>query len=328
MSEHERREKSKTGSSNKEMIEPSAERPDPGAIAPERIAALIDGRLDNAGRAALLAELDASPGALEAYSDALAVLRDLESGERASPTPATAAIDLDRARDARPWRLAGWVGLAAAATLVVTVTIRSRVGGIERFPDTGSMLALVSTSAGVSTPAFDTPPWNERRGAANDLAAVSRGVRIGARIADLEALRRGANESARVRVAFELAGLLDGIPGGSAAAIPYSDMATSRAALSTQDARSAAETAETFGGPDEVRLGFWLEAARIAIARQDTGFFHAAPARSARRAIERLPGTARETRGLAAQLESAFDGPRPRPNASSVVTELLRQLAR
>jgi hypothetical protein len=69
----------------------SATAPRPLAVVPgvaERIAALLDGRLDGARRAATLDGLDRARAALETLADSAAVVRELERARRADPTRA------------------------------------------------------------------------------------------------------------------------------------------------------------------------------------------------------------------------------------------------
>src|SRR5687768_10649190 len=102
----------------------------PRPIDPERIAALIDGRLSADERTALLADLEASPDAFEICSDAVAALResDDESSARigggGSKSP----------RPPRPFRVYASI-IAVAAVLMIAVALplmrRGRAGELD-----------------------------------------------------------------------------------------------------------------------------------------------------------------------------------------------------
>src|SRR5688572_15254455 len=105
--------------SNKEMQGNSSEPLNAPPIDPERIAALIDGRLSSAEREALLAQLDASPEMFEAYVDAVSAMPEISAESAAAEgAPASPASQ----RRPRPFRSYA-PAIALAAVLLVAVAL-------------------------------------------------------------------------------------------------------------------------------------------------------------------------------------------------------------
>ena len=262
-------------------------------IDPERIAALIDGKLNDAERAALMAELDASPEAFEVFADAVAALSDDDEEEAqpaANPPAAVIPIATRRPRS----RLYASIG-AIAATLIVIVGL-SLLRGSGGSTNTPQTLVALLDRPNDAVPLTAAAPWSELRGGDDGVAARARAVRIGVRLVDLELLMRSGDTAAASRVARQIGTMLDGIPAGSAAATAYRTIADSPSA--TADARqTAASFAERVAGAEGVRLGAWLEAARMATASRDSAFFAKASADRAFSAPANLP------QGSAASLE-------------------------
>ncbi len=150
----------------------------------ERLAALLDGRLDERRRAEAVARLASSDDEFEAFVDALAVTRELEAEDAAEGvTPLR-----PRVRQ-RWWRRPGgqWAAIAAVLAglaLLPAVWSRGRDPGVD---DPQSYAALLE-SKGAGLPAgWDPTPWRTTRGAGDPLTPQARAVRLGVHMTDLEA---------------------------------------------------------------------------------------------------------------------------------------------
>lgn len=275
-------------------------------IDPERIAALLDGRLDDRERAELLAQLDATPSAFEPFVDAIAVLRELEGGAGAAPT-AVVPMDAARRTRRRPPRLGAWLAVAAALVIAIAGPMlwRTRDRGVLESP--AAVLARIEPAGAALPDDWRAASWAERRGASEGLSSRAAAVRIGARVTDHELLARAGDEAAP-RVAMQVAALLDDLPAGSAAGRAYSALADGRP-HSADERQRAMRAAEQIAGSREVRAGAWLEAARLAAARHDSAFFHAPQARAAAAELSRLADDARAATEAATRLRAAITDP-------------------
>ena len=316
-------EKPSAGSSNQGM---HTDRPSPVSaqpIDPERIAALIDGRLSAAERTALLAELEASPEAFEIYNDAVAALRegDMETapGMAAGTSPA---------RSTPRWfrTYAPVMALAAALVIAVALPMMRRAGrsGLE---EPRAIAALVGPT-GDATTIWQRTPWNESRGSTDALSARSRAVRIGARIVDLELLARAGDTSA-TRIALQIASLLDAVPAGAVAASAYRSLASQAIGSASADALGrAASFAEQVAGVSAVRVGAWIEVARIAAAQRNASFFQSMKREEVEGAITSLPTLPASARSAFAELTRLLDAsPRDWPAVENALSTLLREVA-
>ena len=288
-------------------------------VDPERIAALIDGRLDADQRAALLAELDASPEAFEAFSDAVAALRDIDGDRPASIGGGTPPSG----RAPRPFRsYAPPIALAAVILIAVALPLaRSMRGG--QLDEPRALAALVQPTDGSAI-----APWSELRGSGDALSPRARAVRIGARIVELELLVRSRDTSA-ARVALQVAALLDGIPAGGVAASAYRSLAvTGTGAQSPAALGEAASFAEQVAGRPEVRAGAWLQAARVAAGQRNEAFFQSSRTRDAERAISSLENLPASARAALAELTRLLAvSPRDWPAVENALSVLLREVA-
>jgi hypothetical protein len=294
----------------------------PRAIDPERIAALIDGRLSANERTALLAELDASPEAFEIYNDAVTALREGDI-----QTPGTAAGMSPPRRAPRPLRTyAPFIALAAALVIAIAIPLMRRAGapGLEE----PHVLAAALQPTGDATTIWQRTPWTESRGSNDVLSTRARGVRIGARIVDLELLARSRDTSA-ARIALQVASLLDAIPAGSVAASAYRSLAAQGVPTASSDALGrAASFAEQVAGVTAVRVGAWIEAARVAAAHRNTSFFESTKTRDIERAIASLLTSPAAAKSALAELTRLLDAsPRDWPAIENALTVLLREVA-
>lgn len=257
-------------------------------IDPERLGALLDGRVTGRERAELLARLAASGEDLEDFADALAVTDELEAEDRLA---AEAADDPRVLAFRAPVRRAAWrpgPRLALAASLAA-VAVGMTAWGVTRggagSDDPGRYAALLARPG---LPAgWNATPWTAARAPDEALDPRARAVRIGARITDLEAAA-AARDSLSVRqAAADVGALLGALPAAGPAASVYEEVGRRAgeppAALAPVRERGR-RTAARLAGEDGVALGAWAEAARLAAARRDAGFFRA---RATHRTLER-----------------------------------------
>lgn len=224
--------------------------PDPVRIDPERLAALIDGRLSEADAAAVRAQLaHADADTLAAYADAVAIAGELAPA--AAPAP-----------DVRPIasaRSAAWRWAAPAAGLLAA----GLVGVLVLRPSRGDSV-VADVTRDLHGVALAPPAWTATRAIDSPITERGRAVRLGVLLVQHALLSRTADRAATDR-AREIAALLEGIPGGSAVAGEW------RGGASVP--RDAAARAESLADPDFVRFGAWLESARTAAAARDTAWF-------------------------------------------------------
>lgn len=265
-------------SGDKGELHPSIGGMSDSAIDPEQLALLLEGKLDAQARAKLLAQLDASPEAFEILADASAVL-------------------LSSPRSTSWRRLPPSQWLAIAAVLVVAVALPFFWTAPSRsLPMPDSVVAWLG-SASPST----TQPWRALRGNGEQLSRDHRAVRIGALLTDLE-LRIARGDTSAGTSALQIAALLDGFPAGSTAGDAFRALAQTPNAAALHRARAAAEE---MAGARALRVGAWLEAARIAAGREDSRFFQRP---STARVIDesgKLSGERSISRNLRALLESS-----------------------
>jgi hypothetical protein len=265
----------------------------------ERLAALLDGRLDAHQRDELLTELAASEDDFGAYADAVAITAELE-GAAPEVTPINAVREvtpISAEPEVTPTEVAPGVtpihaapsrrrGLAPRWLAIAAV-----LGGIALAPWLWTRFAadrgLIAVEADALPAGWDASPWGATRGPGDPLTAEARAVRLGARLVDVELAVRG-RDPATAQLATETAMLLEGIPGAAPAASIYREVA-----------RRAGEPAERLdplldrgrevvpqiAGEEGVKLGAWFESARIAAAARDDGFF---ASRATRSQLERM----------------------------------------
>ncbi len=301
---------------------------DPGIDA-EKLAALMDGRLDERERAELLARLASSEDALEIYADATAALREAEAGE-AKVLPLTPP-----ARRAERWRTPARRWLAAAAILagvavggpLLWTRVRSPVG-----EEPGRSFAPL-VGDGIGLPAgWDESPWTTVRGGgvAEPLTPTARAARVGARIVDLE-IAVWSRDTAAPRLASEVAALLEGVPAGAPVATMYRVLAQ-RAGRSPEELEPLLErgrlAASKLVGADVFRLAAWAEAGRVAAARRSAEFFRTRESRLLLEWASRLPSLPDAAGPVVRRLQGELPPGDP-PDWGALehdVTELLRVL--
>jgi hypothetical protein len=257
----------------------------------ERIAALLDGRLDERERAALLEELGASDDDLELLLDSAAITRELEEEDSGAGAPVahdppavvtaeprrTEVIPISAAPSARR-RTRWWsVPRAMAAAAVLVLAIGSSFWLARSRPPGSPVDAL---DPGVrALPAAWTHPWGQTRGDEERLGPSVTAFRFGVLVTDLEIAARSRDDSAAASAADSVAVLFSG-PGTGLLAGDYREMAASRATPTlAQVRRQAAKTTSGLVDRPMAELGRWTEAARLAAAERKAEFFRSAESR-------------------------------------------------
>lgn len=295
-------------------------------IDPETLAALLDGRLEGSRRDEVLAALAEDDAAYEAYAEAVAVTGEMEAERDAERVrPIQAAPSRGRSYHGRRLLMAA----AIAGLLVVPWAIYR-----SQSPETGPawvMQTLDGSTAGVPA-GWNAEPWGARRSGAAPLTAGARAARVGSRLVDLELAVR-AGDAAETRAAADaVAGLLDSLPAAGPAAGVYRNIAARAGEPHAQleslmDRGRAAAT--LLLDEDQVAMGAWTEAGRIAAARRDSGFFSDAESRVM---LERLSSDAslsEPAREAAGRASAAAAATPPRWEAvSTSLEELLAELGR
>ncbi len=247
----------------------------------ERLAALLDGRLDERQRAEAVGRLASSDDEFEAFVDALAVTRELEAAD------AAAGVTPLRPRARQPWwqRPGGhWAAVAAVLVgLALLPVLWSRSGGPDA--EDPARFAAQLSPAGSGLPAGWNPsPWGTTRGPGDPLTPEARAVRLGALLTDLEVVVK-AQDTAAARVAARIGGLLEGVRGGALAAAPYRELSgragepPERLAPLLEEGREG--VAAAVADVEYLELGAWAEAGRIAARRRDAEFFRSRVSRDA-----------------------------------------------
>ena len=272
-------------------------------IDPERLAALIDGRLSEAEVGALRAELaHADDDTLAAFADAIALT---ESPARSDATGTPADRSIVSIHSARRWRYL-IVGALAAAALITVVLARPRTdGSVNNAAFAPQQLAsALATSGGTD----GTRPWGVTRGG-SAVSDGARAARIGALLTDFE-LRSSPDSTTRA-IARELADLLADVPGGSSVALEFRAIADGNTPDATAR-RSAAGHAMLLADGAILRAAAWLEAARIASAGGDAAFFARFPGERALGEVNPPEDTSAPERDAMSRLRTAV-----RPSAGA-----------
>src|SRR4051812_42337416 len=148
----------------------------PSNIDPERLAALLDGRLDERARAEVLRELDADAELRAMHADIVAVEGELAASERGDVRPFRGEPAPSRWRSGRILLIAASL---AGITFLTWDIATSRSDGVEPY-------ALVR-QLGIEGPnALPAEPWGVTRGGPTPMSERGRAVRLGARLVDLE----------------------------------------------------------------------------------------------------------------------------------------------
>lgn len=293
-------------------------------IDPERLAALLDGRLDERARAEVLEHLAASEDDFDVFVDAVAVSGELEpSGETEGVTPLRPGSRGGWA--ARP--RTRWLALAAAvAAIGLAPWLWMRAHAPASDDPARFAAALEDRSAGLPN-GWDSSPWGATRGAGDPLTPEARAVRIGVRLTDLELEAQARDMAGTAAMAEEVARLLEEVPAAGPVASLYQEISRRASAPRgeveplLEEARGAAASVT---GQDLVELGAWAEAARVAMARRDLAFFRTRQSRKETGDAKESPALTPDVRASVQRIEALLD--RDRPDWGALEGELLSLL--
>jgi len=232
-------------------------------IAPETIAALLDGRLQSVERERVLAAIAQSPELCELLADAAAL-----RGESVLDTPSL------RRRPRRRWLVA--LPVVAAAS-IATLLLLPRVSRAPTHPSRLADAVLESSSnlddlrRRMRSEWID-PPWAVTRGDETVHSDQGRAFRAGVRAFDLEAAARLGDSAAVSRLAAELSRGVASVRGGPPAAALLNGL--QRGSAFDTRARDAAinSVRELYTDRNAFDLGAWVSAARLALAAGNFAF--------------------------------------------------------
>jgi hypothetical protein len=282
----------------------AADPPDGGAD-PERMAALLDGRLRGAERDELLARLADRDDDLALFAEASAIQRALEAEDGAAGVPGVTPL-----RPAsRPARRVNprWLALAAvlAGVTLLPLAWRASRGGAIREPS--QAVALLENPAAGLPAGWDERPWSQTRGGGGPIGPPeARAARVGAYAVDIELAIRAGDVEQRQILAGNAAAVLSAEIG--IASKGFQELAASTE--TDQDVLlSQLEDATNYAAisvdPDMLALGAWAEAARFAAMRQDAGFFRNARTHRTLARAEELVGEQRAAKEALAAVSAA-----------------------
>jgi hypothetical protein len=229
-------------------------------IDPERLAALLDGRLSDAEAASVRAQLaDADDDTLSAFADASAIASELGVHETVVP--------INRRRR---WSIAVVSALAAAALLaVVLVPRKNDSASSSEYAIAGFVSALPSNVA-----PGDASPWSVTRGG-NVVSPRARAARLGVLLLHLGiAQSKGTSDTA---TAGRIAQLVGELPTGAPVMLELQDYTKGSATLSAERVEQLGQEVLSMVDSTIADASAYLEAARIASAAGDVGFFSKHP---------------------------------------------------
>ncbi|CAN5213193.1 hypothetical protein BH09GEM1_BH09GEM1_14280 [soil metagenome] len=235
--------------------------PDSPHIEPERLAALLDGRLADADAALVRAELaQADDDSIAAYADAVALI----TADASLPK----VIPIASAQKPRRWITPS---LAAAAVLVVAVLLARRPPSSGSHDVEGYRPSALAAALAPSAVAPDDPGWSATRGGGQGVSERGRSVRIGALLTDLEiAAARGTPTKSQ---SAAIAALLEDLTGGSFVASSLRQLDSAGSTESSATRRHEAGR-QAIGMIDAryADIGAWIEASRVAAGLKDSTF--------------------------------------------------------
>lgn len=204
--------------------------------------------------------------------------------------------------------------LLALVTLVATIAWYRALHRPPPVPsDPISFVAVLSPAAATSVGL--APEWSVTRGVSDSLSERGRAVRIGSLLVEFEraAARR---DSTAQRWADAIAALLTDQPDGVDVAAIF---AVGGDAARTPDARHKLAPLVRAA---PMAVGGWLQAARVAAAAGDAGFFASARSRQSLAALLAMPGVSAEVQAARNRLQQLLSR-RGRP-AFAVVADALQ----
>ena len=293
----------------------------PPILDPERLAALLDGRLSNAEAAVVRTQLaTADDATLSMYADVVAVVSELDEARAGAPAR---VIPMEQARRRR------WLGLPVALIAAGVLGV-AFVKGYPRTPaSTGERRPVEYASALPSTVVLSgAPVWGVTRGAQQAVSETGRFVRLGALSTDMDVVL-SRDDTASAAVAEAMASYLDEVPGAGSVAGALRVSAHAATPTRKQDLRRLAQQGVRFADEPFVRAGAWLEALRLVPTNDASAFLRQFPADNALGALLGQPGIGPALTSELRRLISISNAVPADPAAlTSGALELLRELAR
>jgi hypothetical protein len=271
----------------------------------ERLAAFLDGRLDERERTEMLAHLDTDDDAYEVFAGLASILRQAEEEDALAAAAAAGAggvlpdaearepvpggtISLTeriRARADRPERArAGrrvpvlrWVAIAAMCAGAVLVGRALW----PRTPPDGDPVRVAArlerVPEGLPAKWTEATPWATVRGnegGGSPEARIARATRAGALLLDLSVSVQGRDAAETRLLARQIAERFDprGGPDGALGRI-VEGAGSPPDRLQPLVRQATDDIAQRLGRRDALRLGAWVEAALLAAATRDAAFF-------------------------------------------------------
>ena len=241
-------------------------------IDPERMAALLDGRLNADERSRLLERVSESNDSIELLADATAIVYALDT--------TAGEISREPARGWTHWRRPAWrvaAGVVLAAGVSVPLWIRLHDAD---FVDGSNALALLSVSIDRTTPRAGEP-GRALRGQSETVTVNGRAVRVGAQTIDLEIALRTGDTGAASATRNRIAALVADVPASAPllTALQRAQAGTSRSD-SPLPILAVRNDLGSLLGRDWVATGAFIQAARVAAVLEDRSFFRNSTSRS------------------------------------------------
>ena len=179
-------------------------------------------------------------------------------------------------------------------------------------------LVAVLSPAAAASPAI-APEWSLVRGVSDSLSERGRAMRVGALLVEFERSWVRGDSSAQP-IADAIAALLADQPDGSEAAALFGSGSDNARSPDARRALAPLVRAAPMG------IGGWLQAARVAAAMGDAGFFASVKSRKTRAALLAMPGVTPEVQAARDRLDELLRR-RGRP-PFAVVADALELLQR
>ncbi|HEU0016280.1 MAG TPA: hypothetical protein VFQ45_21555 [Longimicrobium sp.] len=252
-------------------------------IDPERLAALLDGRLSGRDRDAVVEQLAASEEMLAVYADAVAVSGAEEGNAARTGDP----VRVTPLRVRRRWVPRAAALAAVLAGLVAAPWQWNRMRAAP--PGPGRFAVLLERSGGGLPADWESRPWSSTRGAGDGLSENARAARLGALQVDLRVAVAAGDRPAAELLLAQIQGHLDNMPSGGLAADPYRRLQSGEGEAAPL-LKDGEQTVADLVPADWLRAGAWAEGASLAARRGDARYFRSAESRAALAAIGRLEG--------------------------------------
>ena len=254
----------------------------------EQIAALLDGRLTGAQRAALMARLAESDELRETLGETASLLRELEGEQQSSR---------------RSW----WVSNQRRLLIAAGIVFVAIVPAVYMMTRSASYPALSGAASSVPV-GLEPVPWAEPLarggGGVSTLAPAARAARAGALFTDLE-LQIAADDSAAAHTVERLIALVPDTPMSGLVIGVLRDAGTDTRLPRRERAAGLTRARAAMGslvGEQRMTAGALIERARIAAFERDSSFF-----RSSANALDGARRSSALTNDERTQLEGAIN---------------------